>query len=88
MTYDPAALPAYFASRHEQYERLRLLELEVAASVQLPYVSIVFRLSREADDLPPHEAAGKGAVYCDDHTILVWSMGQILPDEATPPGET
>ena len=88
VTYDPAELPAWFAARHEQHERLHLLELEVAASVQFPYVSIVYRLRREADDLPPHEVIGKGAVYCDDHTIFVWSMAQELADEATPRGES
>jgi hypothetical protein len=81
VTYDPANLPAYLVDRHEQHERLQLLELEVAASWH-PGVDIVFRLSRKADDLPSHEANGKGAIYCDDHTIFVWSMAQDVPDPA------
>jgi hypothetical protein len=84
--YDPAELAAYFASRHEQHERLQLLELEVGAGPH-PSVGIVFRLSREADDLPLREMVGKGAIYCDDLTIFVWSMAQDVPDpslRATP----
>jgi hypothetical protein len=77
VTYDPAELPAYFAARHDQHERLHLLELEVATGWHSG-VAIVYRLSRVADDLPPHEVIGKGAIYCDDHTIFVWSMAQDL----------
>jgi len=81
VTYDPAELPVYFATRHEEHEYLQLLELEVAASEE-PCVSIVYRLGREADDLPSHEVRGKGAIDCDDHTIFVWSMAQPIRDPA------
>jgi hypothetical protein len=87
VTYDPADLPAYFKKRHLQHEELQLLELEVAASWHAG-VDIVFRLSRRADDLTPHEMTGKGAIYCDDNTIFVWSMAQDMPvsgDEARDP---
>lgn len=83
VTYDPAELPAYFAGRHKQHERLQLLALEVAASWH-PGVDLVFRVSRVADDLPLHEMNGKGAMSCDDHTIFAWSMAQDMPGEATP----
>jgi hypothetical protein len=77
VTYDPAELPAYFAARHQRHEALHLLELEVAASWH-PGVDLAFRLSRQADDLQLHEMVGKGAMYCDDQTIFVWSMAQDL----------
>jgi hypothetical protein len=88
VTYDPAALPAYFAERYEQGEHLRLLRLEVSASWH-PGVDIVYRLDRQADDLSPHEVAGKGAIDCADRTIFVWSMAQHdLRDWPERPGDT
>jgi len=87
VTYDPAELPAYFAARHRHHEHLALLRLEVAASWH-PGVDIVYRLTREADDLPPHEMSGKGAVDCAEETIFVWSMAQadsaVTARRATP----
>lgn len=87
VTYDPDGLPAYFAARHEQRERLTLLRLEIAASWH-PGVDVVYRLDRQADDLPPHEMIGKGAIECPDKTIFVWSMAQAdledPPRRATP----
>jgi len=75
VTYDPAELPAYFAARHDQHERLKLRKLEVAGNWE-PRVDFGVRLSRRADDISVHKVAGKAAMYCDDHTIFVWSMGQ------------
>lgn len=86
VTHDPAELPAYFAARHDRQEQLQLLGLELATGWHAG-VDIAFRLSRTASDLPPHEAVGKGAIDCDEHTIFVWSMAQDMPvisDRATP----
>jgi hypothetical protein len=85
VTYDPAALPAYFAARHQQHEQLQLLELEVAGSWQ-PRVDIVFHLRQQADDVPPRTMIGKGAIDCDERTIFVWSMAQHMAvTQAGPP---
>ena len=76
--FDPAELPAYFVARHKQHERRQLLELEVNGG-DGKIVGLIFRLQRSADDRSPREMMGKGAFYCDDETIFVWSMGHDMP---------
>jgi hypothetical protein len=82
VTYDPADLPAYFASRHAQHEQLRLRRLTVTAgppSAGFARLDLTFRLDRQADDLPHSEATGKGAIDCADMNIFVWSLASV-PD--------
>lgn len=86
VTYDPDALLAYFAERHEQREVLLLVRLELATGWH-GGVDVAFDVFRLADDFPARVVGGKGAIDCERQTIFVWSMGdaQVLarsPDEA------
>jgi hypothetical protein len=83
VTYNQGELLRYFAERHEQGERLELIKVSVTRTGALGEegnVSIVYVLSRDADDLEPglggpdRVATGKGAVNCASHRIFVWSM--------------
>jgi len=83
VTYDQGELLRYFAERHRQGERLELLKVS-ATQVGLlgneGNVSIVYVLTRDAEDLEPelggpdHIATGKGAINCENQRIFVWSM--------------
>ena len=64
----------YFAARHQQRERLRLLGLEVNAHWREATVGIGYFIERYADDLGQRPAHGKGAINCTKQTISVWSM--------------
>jgi len=69
--YDRADLLAYFAERHVQNERMELIEAEVRPNSRLREVGIIFRVRREADDLPswlsPY-AGGKAGIDCTSST--------------------
>jgi hypothetical protein len=83
VTYNQGELLRYFAQRHEQGERLELIKVSVTRAGSLGEegnVSIIYVLSRDADDLEPglggpdHVATGKGAINCTSRRIFVWSM--------------
>ncbi len=83
ITYDEAALMNYFARRHEQGERMRLLKLSLTQTGILgndANVGFISVLTREADDLDPvlggpdHVAFARGAVNCEAGWIFAWSM--------------
>jgi hypothetical protein len=82
--YDRADLFAYFGERHQQHERIVLIEVIVSVS-QLPEaVGLTFRVRREADDLPAWlspVAGGKAGIECTEHAIYLWSMGQTDRDQ-------
>jgi hypothetical protein len=78
VTYSRHGLPTYFARRHRQGERLRLLEVDVSFARGLGHVAYV--IERRADDLRRlgimhTRAIGKGTVSCETREIVVWSMG-------------
>lgn len=76
--YDLKDLFPYFARRHLQGERLRLLSVDVGPSSRREAVGIGYALRREANDLPPNlspYAHGKGEIDCRRQRIYVWSMG-------------
>ena len=63
----------YFRGRHEQEDRLELLELDVrSARGWHGGFDFEYRLDRTANDLDPGEFHGKGAADC---TIFVWAYG-------------
>ena len=74
-------LMTHFAERHAQNERIALIEVQVSASQQRGEVGLIFRVRREANDLPswlsPY-GGGKAAIDCASGVpaIFVWSMGQ------------
>lgn len=77
--YDRADVLAYFTERHEQNERLELIEVQVGASRLPQAVGFTFKVRREADDLPPWLnpfAGGKAGIDCAEQAIYLWSMGQ------------
>lgn len=75
LAYTPADLPAYFAARHQQQERLELRMLRVTNSAPPGAIGIVFRMTRRADDLLEYMVRGKGAINCQTRTIIAWGMG-------------
>jgi hypothetical protein len=83
VTYNQSELLRYFAERHRQGERLEPIKVSVTQAGALGEkgnVSIVYVISRDADDLEPglggpdHVATGKGAINCASRRIFVWSM--------------
>lgn len=77
--YDRADLLAYFAERHEQNERMSLIEVEVRPIRLAQAVGLTFKVRREADDLPSWLspfAGGKAGIDCTEQAIYLWSMGQ------------
>ena len=80
-------LSPYFATRHDQHERIRLIELEVSRVAPRSWLpldedvaGIQFALLFEADDLAGlgggnRVGGGKGAVACRDGRILLMSFG-------------
>lgn len=74
--YTREALLAYFAERHAQHERMRLVELVVNTAGGSPGApAINFRIARAADDLPEDTFPGKGGVSCTHGVIFLWSQG-------------
>ena len=85
VTYERDGLLPYFARRHREGDRLRLLMVDVAPSSLT--VDIAYELWRDADDLARlgirnHLVHGKGAIRCTGRSkIFVWSMGMAkAPD--------
>lgn len=70
----------YFAERHEQKERLKLIKVGVGKSERPNSVDITFVVTRRAEDLtvsldsPEHIAIGKGSIDCRQQTFLLWNM--------------
>lgn len=82
------ALMEYFAERHEQSERMRLLKVDVGKASGTGTAGVGFSLLRTADDLTSRGvrnqlAIGKAHLQCPSGRIAVWSMAQ----PATPPRE-
>ncbi len=78
--YDRTDLLDYFTSRHVRNERLELIEAEVRPG-RGGGVGVIFRVRREADDLPAwlsEYAGGKAGIDCTASTpaIFLWSMAQ------------
>ncbi len=80
--YDRHDLAPYFARRHAIGERWSLVTL-TPLGVQDPRADFVFTISRSAPDLrpgepqhggPPGTVFGKGALNCEQRTILVFTM--------------
>jgi len=74
--YTPYTLLAYFAERHAQHERMRMVELVINSAASGPTTAAInFRITRAADDLPEHTFGGKGGVGCTAGRIFLWSQG-------------
>ncbi len=80
--YERRDLAPYFARRHSVGERWSLVSLS-PTGVQYPRADFVFMLSRSAPDFRPGESQhggppgtifGKGALNCEQRTILVFTM--------------
>ena len=81
--YRRATLLAYFAERHAQRDRLRLLDLDFNGNGG-GHAHFGLRLRRSADDhrhATPFTVVGKGAVACTTRPrpIAVWSLGGPEP---------
>jgi hypothetical protein len=75
-------LRPYLATRHAEHERMQLLRVEMAGSWRAGEAALNFDVLRQADDIPPHEAGGKGGVDCAGRKIILWNLGDrpVLPD--------
>jgi len=83
--YTRETLLAYFADRHAQHERMRVLELIVNPAGGGPVTAAInFRIARAADDLPEAVFFGKGGVGCAQGRIFLWSQGVPRDRTATP----
>lgn len=75
---------AYFASRHEHHEQLRLLGLhQVSWDPRMAALGFVPYIGRSADDIAPHVDDGKMEMFCPDFQIQVWNQSpapSIMPD--------
>lgn len=76
----PSLVP-YFLRRQARGERLELTSLQVNGNTagRRPYGNFVYRVIRRADDLPPTDYRGKGALHCyparvGPDKLIVWSM--------------
>lgn len=70
---------AYFRTRYQQQERLRLLTVNVSFDSGRSLGNVGYFLKRSARDLQGRLGglyAGKGSIDCTDGTIIVWSMGR------------
>jgi hypothetical protein len=83
----------YFAERHGQGERLKLLKVSSTQAGLLEEkdnVGIVYVLTRDAGDIDPELggpariAFGKGVVNCESRRIFAWSMEMRAGDTRTP----
>jgi hypothetical protein len=92
VTYDQSELLRYFAERHEQGERLRLLKVSLTQKGLLgkdDNVGFVYVLNRDARDLEPglggpaRIASGQGAINCTNRRIFAWRMDMRAEDHRT-----
>ena len=92
VTYDQGELLDYFARRHMQGERLRLLKLSLTQTGLLgreDNVGFVYVLNRTSPDLAPglggpaHIASGEGAINCKNRRIFTWRMDMKAGDQRT-----
>jgi len=93
VTYNQDELLRYFAKRHGNGERLRLLKVRLTQTGLLgkaDNVGFVYVLTREAEDLDPglggpaRIASGEGSVNCTNHRIFAWRMDMREEDHRTP----
>jgi len=83
--YTRDTLLAYFAARHAQHERMRVVELVINAAASGPLTAAInFRITRTADDLPETTFGGKCGVGCAHGLIFLWSQGGPSGSLATP----
>ena len=83
--YTRDTLLAYFAERHAQHERMRVVELVINNAASGPLTAAInFRITRTADDLPERPFGGKGGVGCAHGVIYLWSAGGLSGSLATP----
>jgi hypothetical protein len=92
VTYDQSELLRYFAERHEQGERLRLLKVSLTQKGLLgkdDNVGFVYVLNRDARDLEPglggpaRIASGQGSINCTNRRIFAWRMDMRAEDRRT-----
>lgn len=90
VTYDQGELLDYFATRHKQGERLRLLKLSLTQTGLLgedDNVGFIYVLNRNAGDLEPdlggtaHIASGQGSINCTNRRIFAWRMDMKVGDQ-------
>ncbi|MBA2714615.1 MAG: hypothetical protein H0U55_13800 [Rubrobacteraceae bacterium] len=90
VTYDQGELLDYFATRHEQGERLRLLKVSLTQTGLLgkdDNVGFISVLNRNARDLEPdlggtaHIALGQGSINCTNRRIFTWRMDMKVGDQ-------
>jgi hypothetical protein len=79
-----STLMRYFARRHKQRERLKLLYW-IGGQTPGGEFGFSFHILRQARELRPKAFEGKGALFCASHgnKIIVWSNGPEV--KATPP---
>lgn len=79
-------LRPYLTERHAQRERLYLLQVDMGGAWD-GKVHYTFDVMRQADDIPTHEAGGKGIADCDQSKIILWNLSDrpSLPDFLNPP---
>jgi hypothetical protein len=76
---DRAGLLAYLRQRHARHERIVVTWMRVAGGpVTYGTGNLAMKLRRTADDLPggPQPLAGKAAVDCDTHRLVVVAIGR------------
>lgn len=74
--YTRETLLVYFAERHQQHERMRLVSLTINPAGSTPSAAAInFRVARQANDLPGGIFPGKGGINCAQGTIYLWSQG-------------
>ncbi len=90
VTYDQGELLDYFAMRHKQGERLRLLKVSLTQTGLLgkdDNVGFIYVLNRNARDLEPdlggtaHIASGQGSINCTNRRIFAWRMDMKVGDQ-------
>lgn len=91
-TTEQGKMLRYFARRHAQDERLRLLKISLTQGGLLDEESnmgFLFVLTRDADDLgpslggPARIAYGKGAINCENGRIFTWNMDMRMGEKRT-----
>jgi len=90
VTYDQGELLDYFATRHKQGERLRLMKVSLTQAGVLgkdDNVGFIYVLNRNARDLEPglggtaHIASGQGSINCTNRRIFTWRMDMKVGDQ-------